>query len=152
MLLLTTLHVHDAPSVVATVTVVAAVFVVLLLAIRQYANAKARRVSLPVLRELEAMKRCETCASWDRDLFRKEIAKHPAFVGAAEVVSPAEMIAGYRYDEEGQRVGVNVDDPHVRHATWDDAGVCIMHDIGTLRVDVCEDWCPRRPSRRPEQP
>lgn len=123
-----------------------AIFLVVLFAVRDYARSKSK-VSLPVLQE---MQRCETCSFWDRDLFRQQVAKHPAFVGAAEVVGPAEMMAGYTYNDAGERTGIAVDDPHVRNATWNDAGVCKHHDLGTLKMDVCEDWCPRRPSERPQ--
>jgi hypothetical protein len=88
---------------------------------------------------------CATCAHWNQEEGQAIMRKFPAFAGAAEYVTPAEMAHGYVYDEEGVRTGLAA--PKELHAMrWEDFGAC--HECMELRhrTDSCDLYQIRRKS------
>lgn len=91
----------------------------------------------------DAVVRCDTCEHWNQEEGQAIMRKFPAFAGAAEYVTPAEMAHGYTYDEEGVRTGLAAP-KKFQTMRWEDFGAC--HECMELRhrTDGCDLYQIRR--------
>lgn len=93
---------------------------------------------LPVVKD--SATQCKYCAKWDLSDGQEIMQKFPAFVGAANVVTPAEMAYGYKIDPETQqRVGLN-GPKDASTLAWRDFGACSEHQELRHGRDTCLDF------------
>lgn len=107
------------------------------IALTLWVTRRTRRRHLPVIQQ-----RCDTCAHWDRSEGQRVMEKFPAFRGAAEVLTPAEMAYGYELDENGERVALKGPKDAALFA-WDDFGACRVQAELRHKTDSCTNHAPR---------
>jgi hypothetical protein len=75
---------------------------------------------------------------FDKERMQAEFARQPAFMQAARVLSPAEMLYPKALDENGNATGQLAAPKEALRMKWNDFGVCDEHDEGRFHSDTCD--------------
>lgn len=98
-------------------------------------TAPSPKRRLKVLRDT-----CGSCEHWDLSEGQAVMAKFPAFKGATECISPAEMAYGYTYDEEtGKKLHLN-GPKEATTLAWHEFGACKAHSEVRHKNDRCDEY------------
>jgi len=147
MLALVLTHAHSAeplslPLTIALLILVSGLIAMVGLVMRRgphisLESPRGERKPLPVLDQ-----KCSNCVHWDLADGQATMARFPAFQGAAEALSPAEMAHGVQVNEDGIRMGSKCTDPKIKALMWKDFGACTHPDVMELRSkhDSCVNF------------
>ena len=80
-------------------------------------------------------RRCGNCKHFNVAVLRDELAQHPHFMAAAQVLSPDKM--GLVKPAEGEEAPPP---PPQTGAKWSELGACLKHSEGRWSGDCCKDW------------